>query len=330
NQAALIAALKGDLQGADNLCHIQLKWLIHHVPMGSPQNFGRFLQPVINMGRLYRIKKNFERAFACFNIIERIWQRTAIDLIYTSVSHQKIQELFGEQKGGEELNNFLWATYILEYFKNNIRAGKYSEGLQLLESQKREVPINCSDLLREAELILLEQLGRYDLAVENIHRCHPQKLTEKLVLIYHMAVNHYFLHSPQMAEKYCQRLASALETSINDTNYVMLRQLMLQTGHLCLALNMHEHAQSCFTKGFEQSQNSGDTKFSIQFAIGLVTLFEDFGPDRKKWEQEVRGLLAASLYYMPREREFFRPPKQPLPTVEWDQLNAYIANRFRA
>lgn len=331
NQVALISVLKGDLKTAELLCYNQLKWLIKRSPISeiSAKNFGMFIQPVINIGRLYRFKQLLPEAFAHFDLLERVEKGLPIDLSYTTVGAEKIQEMLEDKQGGKDLQRFLWLVYVVEYLKNHLKTKEYTKGLAVLKKQRQQSPFAFEDLILEAELILLEHKGEAQNAIEKINRHRPSKPIFTLIFLYHTALNHFLRDSIHDSKRYCERLVSYLEKLMRTDQFLNIRQLMIQTGELCIALNMQDEASTIFENGFNLSKQTGDERFAIQFAIRNI----QSNPSIKSttiWKERARKILLSSHYFMPKEEALLNCKSKRDFTQNTDSLNNYIFREYQA
>lgn len=309
NQAALVSALLGDMESAMNMCHIQIKWLVNRASTQAmtASHLLSILQPWINMGRLYNIQSKYNKAMSHFDMVDTIRNKAALDLMYVQVENDQLQELLTCKDNGEMLHFFIWINYINEIIKLKIKSKDFSGGYHFLAQQKDASPFDFADLLMESEIILSEYTGSYNVAISAIKKHRPKSAFGKLIFLYHLALAHHLNNADELAKKYCLRLASYLEYTMSEANFIKLKKLMHYTGRLCTELGLESNSHSIFLKGYALGKNLRDHKYATMYALGLSqsTSTSD--------SPEILGI---------------KPPPKSDAKVHFERLNSYIVREF--
>ncbi|MEL6733313.1 MAG: hypothetical protein AAFP83_19420, partial [Bacteroidota bacterium] len=229
---------------------------------------------------------------------------------------------------GPELTDFLYINYIDGLLKIYIKTMKFQEGLAFIRRQKVYSPERFMDLLVECEILMMEYMGRCDMALRMLSSYRPKSVMSKLFFLYHRAINYFIGGDRGLAQNSAERLAGYLLKVVKDHNFVEFKKLVLRTAGLCLNLGLPTAAHQLYLLGYEWSLTLKDQRYKILFGLGLSKSPESQEQESRDWAEAVLDEIAVSSYKLPLGPPYKDIKKRPGYDASFQELNQYILERF--
>jgi hypothetical protein len=333
NLAALLASLLGKADAAEEICHLQVKWLLDKSPLkqANAWDFMLLFQPWINLGRIHSMKGKYPEAISHFDLIERINEEETIDLIYDQIASAKIKAFFADPKHGEDLQQFMRINFIDGLYRILLRTHQFDQALAFIENQGKLASAKYQHVQLESTLIIHEQLGAYDRCIQIINAQRPEQPFVKLVYLFHLALNFHLVGDLENAFKYSLRLSTYLQKAVRKENFPELKKLLHLTGQLCRELDMSKSAYMTHYLGYKLSKELGDQRYEVLFAIGAYESRYLTADRLAEWEEHIFQALSQNQYaYALPPRFMAWSEAAAMDSSHFEEMFAYIQQTFMA
>ena len=284
NQVALLELLRGNSNEAEKICIEHVKWIAGNITSQiiPIQDVSHAFQPWINLGRIHSYQGRHVKASTHFNLISRYEKGESTDFLL----FDEIINANGKTDGiiDNKTSMFLWASYIVDSLKNYLRNNAKDKAWLLLYDQKNNCPHDFGDLFYEAELLILEERGDYDLAIASINTNKGYYLGD-IVSLYHQLYCYY---------RSCQfeaaiQISNTLHTFLSEDRLRMeiglthSLKILHMFGELLIFQNANEFAYDLCCLGYKLANELGDQRYSIAFSRSLANMIDL--PNRDEWDE---------------------------------------------
>jgi tetratricopeptide (TPR) repeat protein len=296
NNASLIEAFRGNSSGSQGLCELQLRCAENLLRFHDAATHADLvLQPWINLGRLLRIRGQYDRALEHFAVFLDVMQGRAPRLWPLQIDAPSWRKLATAQSETSVLP-LLKAVYIVDSMKVYFSARDVEGAARFLRQARVLLDGETHLLLDEAELITLARLGRYEDALALTERSGWQQDGYSMLvrLTYRVA-----LLSALGAEDSARPLASRLAERVlamdwsHPKDQRLLRYLH-SLGNITREVGLEDVAERLWSTGLSASHQFKDVPLQLSFLESLLDLPEV--ADRAALSAERSTLLEECLY----------------------------------
>lgn len=261
----------GNLNAAERLCRKQIDYFIQQSKKESTL-LKFIIQPWINLGRLDRIKGDYELAYHKFSLLANLsGNNNDVNLFHVDTNY-----LLASIGLDEEVQQVIKTCSIIEPIKTSLAAKSYLETLNKIElarADKKNHPY--ASLFDEVEIISYAHLNKMTeakITCQEALRSAPPHL-------YHLFLFRQaeiaLLENDTAASEILITLVkfiTYLEVDKIDANHILF---CLKVGQLLQKNNHASLAKNVFQKSFQLAQSFGDELFSIECLEGLQKLTSD-------------------------------------------------------
>lgn len=273
NLSSFLHLAIGNINNAERLCRKQIDFFLQQ----SKKEYTLLkyiVQPWINLGRLDRLKGNYELALTKFEILKNLLKPNSI--VDRDIFHVDAAYLLASIGMDKEVQQVIKTCSLIEPIKTSLATRAYSETLNKIESIRHEKEnVTYASFFDEVEIIVHAGLGKVAeakriciLALEHVppHLLHIFLLRQAEIAL---------LENNTTASELLVTIVKFimyLEPLNIDANHVFfslkVAQLLLKNGHTSLAKNVYQ-------KAFQLAQHMGDELYIIESLEGLQKITQE-------------------------------------------------------